>query len=516
MDLAARWIHCKSELAARLAREDGEAWLDALTLEHLDRDRVVLGGVPNSFFRSRILTQYREALLAALAAAFPDHPVDAQAQLEVRLAAAPPIVPGLPAATAGGGAAEQLPLPGLAENGGLGNRAAAPVAGPVPASASSGLDPRLTLERFLAGPALGPVLEAIAEIVRAPGLRFNPLLLCGASGLGRTHLLHALGHALSRRTAAAGGAASGGALSEGPLRVLCASAERFKQEVLEGMQLRRMKSVRERWQDADALLLDDLHFVLVAPRVQEELLHLFDSYVGSGRPVAFTAERLPRALRGLNETLRSRIEAGLVLELEPPDADTRLAYMSRRSAEERIVLGDAEARWLAERLRGSLRVAEGVLVRLAAYGGNTGRPLTREFVEHVAAPLLAEGESWGAPVLAERIVGAVCERFGIVLKALQAPSRTPTLVRARQVTVLLLKELAGLSYPEMAPWLGHRTPSTLSHASHTLERDLARHPHVQRLVHQIREDASREPAAPPPRPASGKTRRFPARRAERQ
>ncbi|MFI5400925.1 MAG: DnaA ATPase domain-containing protein [SAR324 cluster bacterium] len=510
MDLAARWTHCKTELAARLAREDGEAWLDALTLEHLERDRVVLGGVPNSVFRSRILTQYREALLAALAVAFPDHPVDALAQLEVRLAAAPPSGPELPAPAAAGAAAEQLPLPGLAEP------AAAPVAGPVEASASSGLDPRLTLERFLAGPAMGPVLEAIAEIVRAPGLRFNPLLLCGAAGLGRTHLLHGLGHALSRRRAAAGGAASGGALSAAPLRVLCASAERFKQEVLEGMQLRRMKSVRERWQDADALLLDDLHFVLVAPRVQEELLHLFDSYVGSGRPVAFTAERLPRALRGLNETLRSRIEAGLVLELEPPDADTRLAYISRRSAEERIVLGDAEARWLAERLRGSLRVAEGVLVRLAAYGGNTGRPLTREFVEHVAAPLLAEGESWGAPVLAERIVGAVCERFGIAVKALQAPSRTPTLVRARQVTVLLLKELAGLSYPEMAPWLGQRTPSTLSHASHTLERDLARHPHVQRLVHQIREDASREPASPPPRPASGKTRRFPARRAERQ
>jgi len=509
MDLAARWTQCKSELAARLAREDGEAWLAALTLERLERDRVVLGGVQNTFFRSRILTQYRETLLDALAAAFPDHPVDALAQLEVRLAAAQPFGAELPPAAGDGEADEQLALPGFAEE-----AAAPPASGPVPLPASNGLDPRLTLERFLAGATMRPVLLAIAEIVRAPGLRFNPLLLCGASGLGRTHLLHALGHALSRRPASAGAALSGGSPAGGPLRVLCASAERFKQEVLEGMQQRRMKSVRERWQDADALLLDDLQFVLVAPRVQEELLHLFDSYVGSGRPVAFTADRLPRALRGLNETLRSRIEGGLVLELEPPDADARLAYLRRRSAEEGLVLGEAEARWLAERLRGSLRLAEGVVVRLAAYGGGTGRPLTREFVEHVAAPLLAEGEGWGSPVLAERIVAAVCERFGIAVKALQAPSRTPTLVRARQVTVFLLKELSGLSYPEMAPWLGHRTPSTLSHASHALERDLARHPHVHRLVRQIREDASREPSSPPPRPASGKTRRLPARRAE--
>jgi chromosomal replication initiator protein len=275
-----------------------------------------------------------------------------------------------------------------------------------------------------------------------------------------------------------------------------------------------MKTVRERWGAADALLLDDLHFVLVAPRVQEELLHLFDAYTSAGRPVAFTADRLPRALRGMNETLRTRIEAGLVVELEPPGAETRLAYLRRRAVQEGVVLGEAEARWLAERLRGPLRLAEGVLVRLAAYGGRSGRPLTREFVEHAAAPLLAEEGGWGAPVVADRIVAAVCERFGIAAKALHSPSRAPTLVRARQVAVLLLKELAGLSYPEMGPWLGHRTPSTLSHAIHSLQRDLARHPHVQRLVHQVREDVAREPAAPPPpRPDTRKARPLPARRA---
>jgi chromosomal replication initiator protein len=498
MDLAARWTTCKTELAPRLAPEDVEAWLTALTLEHLAPDRVVLGGIPNSFFRSRILTQYREALLEGLAAAFPECPVDPLAQLELRLASAPPapVVEAEPESS--GTPAEQLALPGLAEE-----RPPESEAQPAPAPLASGLDPRLTLERFLVGVTMRPVMDAIAEVVRAPGHRFNPLLICGAAGMGRTHLLHGIGHALTRRPASEGG----------PLRVLCGSAERFKQEVLEGIHTRRMKPVRERWRAADALLMDDLHFVLVAPRVQEELLHLAEDYVSSGRAVVFTSDRLPRALRGLNETVRTRLEAGLVLELDAPDVEVRLTYVRRRAGQEGIVLEEPQARWLAERLRGSLRLAEGVLVRLAAYAGKSGRPLTREFVEHVAQPLLAEDGGWGAPVVAERIVDAACERFGIGSKALQAPSRTPTLVRARQVVALLLKELAGLSYPEMAQWLGYRTPSTLSHAVSTLERDLARHPHVQRLLQQVREDVARTPVAPPPGPAPKRSRSFPARRA---
>lgn len=505
MDLAARWTLCKSELARRLAREDAEAWLDTLTLELVEPQRVVLGGIPNSFFRSRILTHYRDALLEVLAAAFPERAPDALAQLELRLGTVSPeeAAPERGAPAPGvESAREQLTFPGWSE--------ALPEPAPAPAAAAaafpsvpaaSGLDPRLTLERFLVSAAAQPVLEAVREVVRAPGQRFNPLMICGAAGLGKTHLLQGIGHALAARTAEQGG----------PLRVLYGSAERFKQEVLDGMQERGMKPVRELWRAADALLLDELHFVLVAPRVQEELLHLFDAYVSSGRAVVFAADRLPRALRGLNETLRSRLEAGLVLELDVPDAETRLRYLRLRALQEGLVLAEPEAQLLAERLRGSLRQAEGVLVRLAAYGGVGGRPLTREFVEHVAAPLLSDEGGWGAPVLAERIVGAVCERFGIVPKVLKAPTRTPTLVRARQVTVLLLKELAGLSYPEMASWLGHRTPSTLSHAVHTLQRDLARHPHVLRLVQQVRADVARPPATPPPRPASGRARRAVSR-----
>jgi chromosomal replication initiator protein len=509
MDLAARWTHCKSELARRLAREDAEAWLDSLTLELVDRERVVLGGIPNSFFRSRILTLYRDALLEVLAAAFPERAPDALAQLELRLASAPPedTVPATNAAfVATGSALEQLAFPGWPESAPESiASSSAPASASVSAPAASGLDPRLTLERFLVGESARPILEAVREVVRAPGQRFNPLVICGAAGLGKTHLLHGIGHALAGRTAEEGG----------PLRVLYGSAERFKQEVLDGMQERRMKPVRERWRAADALLLDELQFVLVAPRVQEELLHLFDAYVSSGRAVVFAADRLPRALRGLNETLRSRLEAGLVLELDPPDTETRLRYLRLRALQEGLVLAEPEAQLLAERLRGSLRQAEGVLVRLAAYGGLGGglggRALTREFVEHVAAPLLSDEGGWGAPVLAERIVAAVCERFGIVPKVLKAPTRTPTLVRARQVTVLLLKELAGLSYPEMGPWLGHRTPSTLSHAVHTLQQDLARHPHVLRLVQQVRADVAHAPATPPPRSASGKSRRTVSR-----
>jgi chromosomal replication initiator protein len=493
MDLAGRWMQCKTELARRIAREDAEAWLDSLSLSDVGPERVVLGGVPNSFFRTRILTQYREALLHVLAEAFPERAPDAWAQMELHLSAAPAEGPSLHSSGAGTpplvvGAesappTEQLALPGL--------DTPEPPPRPLVAPVAPGLDPRLTLERFLASGVAHTTLDALREIVRAPGQRFNPLLLCGAAGLGKTHLLQGLGHALAQRSKEQGG----------PLRVLYGTAERFKQEMLAGIQARRMKPVRERWRAADALLLDDLQFLLVAPRAQEELLHLFDEFLAAGKPVAFAADRLPRGLRGLNETLRSRLEAGLVLELDAPDTETRFRYLLRRAAEDRLNLGEPEAKLLAERLRGSLRQAEGVLVRLAAFGGSGQASLTREWVEHIAAPLLADEESWGAPVVAERIVAAVCERIGIAVRGLQSPSRTPTLVRARQVAALLLKELAGLSYPEMGAWLGHRTPSTLSHSVHTLQQDMGRHPHVQRLVQQIREDLAREPVQPrPPTP----------------
>ncbi len=448
------WERCKTLLAERLPADDAAAWLPRLQLLSLEPRRVVLGGLPNGFFKSRVEKQFRATVLECLRAAFPDLAAAEPVRLECRLAGTAPVDASA--------AAGQLPLP-LAPRGADDET----IVLPRPAS-------QVTFDSVVEGEANRLALQFARDVAAQPGQRFNPLYLAGPTGSGKTHLLQAL---RSELLAAHPG-----------LNVVLVSGETYKVEVLEAIQVRRMKPVREKYHAADALLVDDLQFLLVTPKAQEELLHTFDKLHGSGRQVVVSADRLPQGMTGLNETLRSRLEMGLVADLALPDGEARLRLVRARAAREGMALPEPVAAFLAEQIANPRQLV-GALVRLAAYAALLRQPVTLEFARQYAAPFLELSALAGPIAISpEALVAKVCDRFGIAQRALRSPEKSTALVRARQVVIYLLRDLGGLSYSEISRWVGNRATSTLSHAYQTAQKQLAESPHLRRMVLQLRQE----------------------------
>jgi chromosomal replication initiator protein len=444
------WEHCKTLLAARLPNDDATAWLPGLQLITLEPRRVVLGGLPSAFFKSRVEKQFRSLVIECLRAAFPgaisvEHP-----RLECRVGAAAP--PALPPAS------DQLPLP------------LTPLA-PPGETVTLPRPPVVTFSSVIEGDGNRSALRFAREIAAQPGTRYNPLYLAGPTGAGKTHVLQAL--ATELRAAHPG------------LNVVLVSGEAYKVEVLEAIQARRMRPVREKYHGADALLIDGLQFLLVTPKAQEELLHTFDKLHGGGRQVVVTADRLPQEMTGLNETLCSRLAMGLIAELALPDSETRLRILRDRAARDDMALPDSVAAFLAEQIANPRQLV-GALVRLSAYSALLRQPVTLAFAREYAAPFLPpEPKRNNVAVSPETVVGKVCERMGISQRALRAPEKSTAQVRARQIVIYLLKDLAGLSYSEISRWVGNRAPSTLSHAYRCAQKQLEESAHLRRMVTQL-------------------------------
>ncbi len=446
--LRERWSHCKAAIGRRIGPEDAGAWLDALRLERVEPGRVVLTGIPNSFFRNRIAARFRPVILESLREGFPDVDFHAEPALELR-------VDG----EAGNGSAV---------------RPAPPATPPERPQRPHGPG---TFAAFVEAAGNAEALHFAREVAAAPGRRYNPLLLVGETGLGKTHLLQAVANALGERHA--------------DWRVLTCTGEAFKNELLEGITNKRTRPLREQYRTVDALLVDDLHYLLVSPRAQEELVLTFDALHRAGRQIVVTATRFPGALQGLLPALRSRLEMGLIAELTPLEADARLGFVQARAAREGVALPEEVARLLAGRVTRNLRQLEGVVVRLAAYAALHGQAVTPAFAEQVAAPFFdADPAGASLPVAHEAILERVADRFGLAVRTLKGRGRTPHIVAARRVAIHLLKTLGHCSYAEIGALLGRRTHSTMVHGHHTLHAAMARDATLRRKVEQLARELS--------------------------
>lgn len=419
-----RWVLCKQTLQRQLSEEDAEAWLSPLQLVSLGPEKAVLGGIPNTFFRNRIRRRFAPLLRECLSEAFPTLQIGERFSIELNLGAsgeAPgaALHPKAPPAAAGG---------------------EAPPAGQSP--------PRYRFDNFLEGPHNRDALRFARKVAASPGQRYNPLLLVGAVGLGKTHLLRAIAHQLGQRFA--------------PQKVVYTTAEAFANEVVDGIRGKKMARVREVFRQADALLVDDIDFLAVSPKSQMELLHTFQALQAAGKQMVFSAIRFPAAIAGLDPALRSRLEGGLIVDIAPPDEQARLNLIAARAAEEGIDLPEESARLLARRISAGPRQLEGALLRLGAYASLHETPLTPDFVQDFAAPFFdPEPAASALSVAPDKILGAVCDHFGTTITALRGKGRTARLVEARRVAVYLLHDAGRLSFAEIGALLGNRTHATM-------------------------------------------------------
>ena len=310
------------------------------------------------------------------------------------------------------------------------------------------LNPRYTFESFVAGSSNRFAHAAAAAVAEQPGKSYNPLMIYGPSGLGKTHLLHAIGHYVRSYYE--------------NLRVRYVSTEELTNDFINAISDNRTAEFRRAYRDVDVLLVDDIQFLQGKESTLEEFFHTFNSLHSSGKQVVLTSDQPPKALGGLDERLRSRFEWGLLADVQPPDLETRIAILSRKGTAEGLDLPFDVLEYIASRITTNIRELEGALTRVAALASLNQQEITLELTERVLRDLMPEGND--THVDADSIIAATCAYFGISADELAGASRVAALARARQIAMYLCRELTDLSLPKIGSRFGGRDHTTVMHS----------------------------------------------------
>ena len=344
-------------------------------------------------------------------------------------------------------------------------------------AARTALNPRYTFQRFVVGASNQFAHAACTAVARQPGTHYNPLFLYGGVGLGKTHLVTAIGHAVLQRDPEA--------------RVEFLSSDAFMTELINSLRRDRMEQFKERFRQVDVLIVDDVQLLAGKERTQEEFFHTFNTLHEQRRQIVLTSDKVPKDIPDLEERLRSRFEWGLIADIQPPDVETRVAILERKAEAERIALPADAALFLAEEFTANVRELEGWLTRLGAYASLHGRAITADYAREVLATLGAER----APAVTfEAITAAVCEHFALRPDDLQSRRRSRHIATPRQVAMYLCRRLMNASLPRIGN-LFQRDHTTVMHALKATEQRIKSDLALQETVTQLERSLRRQPAA---------------------
>jgi chromosomal replication initiator protein len=354
----------------------------------------------------------------------------------------------------------------------------APAHSAPPAHATAPLNPRYTFPRFVVGNNNQLASAAARAVAEAPAKHYNPLFVYGGVGLGKTHLMHAIGHAILER--------------DPTKRVMYLSSERFTNELVSAIQEGSMAEFRRQYRQIDLLLVDDIQFLEGKERTQEEFFHTFNALHDAQRQIVLTSDRPPKDT-GLEDRLVSRFEWGLVTDIKAPDFETRMAILQRKVSEDATVIHDAEdvLTFIARNRTSSVRELEGAVIKLLAYSSLTGRPIDLALAQEALGGTLRPGGANGPGVhqdlSPERVRLRVAEAWGTTSEALQSKKRTKDLTVPRQVAMYLTRELFDLPLVEIGRLFGGRDHSTVIHSIAKVEEDMSMDPAFRQRVDAVRQ-----------------------------
>ena len=455
MDAKQVWRAALGELQVSLSPANYETWLRDTQLVDVDEQRFRIA-VPNGFAKDWLETRYRSLISQTLARIVG---YSVQVEFVVGPAPAEPPKDGLEA--------QHLP----STNGLNGQEVRVEATRVGGEGGATNLNPRYTFANFIVGSANRLGHAASLSVAERPGHAYNPLFLYGGVGLGKTHLMHAIGNQVIARFPRK--------------RVVYATSEKFTNEFITSIQQGKIDEFRSRYRRIDLLLIDDIQFIADKERTQEEFFHTFNAIHEDGKQIVLSSDRPPKLITTLEERLRSRFEWGLIADLTPPDLETRIAILRAKAEEQQVHIGSDVLEFIARKVISNIRELEGALNRIVAYANMGGMPLTNDLAQAVLSNVLYNPKR--RLVTPERIVHAVSEYYSVELEALKGQKRDRAIVMPRQVAMFLIRAETDVSLLRIGQELGGRDHSTVLHACEKIDRETQENEELRRDLAAVRE-----------------------------
>ncbi|MFZ3217185.1 MAG: chromosomal replication initiator protein DnaA [Candidatus Acidiferrales bacterium] len=414
-------------------------WFRPTRLDHSEEDRLAVR-VPTRLFCKRLTETYGELLKAVLVEIGKP-----QLHLEFVCAEAEPPVA---AAAANGPASSQAKLDFDA--------------------VANQLNPRYTFESFIVGASNQFAHAAALAVAEQPSKSYNPLFLYGGVGLGKTHLMQAIGHTLKRRNPS--------------LRLTYVSAEKFTNEVISSIRFERMAAFRDRFRNMDVLMVDDIQFIATRERTQEEFFHTFNALYDQQKQIVISSDCPPKEISSIEERLRSRFEWGLIADIQLPDLETKIAILQKKAESERVQLPDEVAEYIARAIKSNIRELEGALIRLMAYASLTGAEVNLATAQQVLKNIIETQEK---KVTIEQIQKRVGEVFGLRAQDLNVRSNSREIVLPRQVAMFVVKQLTSASLPEIGRQFGGKHHTTVLHSINKIETERQTNKDLNKKINRL-------------------------------
>nr|WP_198981115.1 chromosomal replication initiator protein DnaA [Herbaspirillum sp. ASV7] len=456
------WQACSHKLEQELTPQQYSAWIKPLVPLDFE-DGLLRIAAPNRFKLDWVKTQFANRI-TALACEYWDAPTEVQFVLDPR--GNQGRRPAASAQAAGGGA-NGLGLPNH-EQLHLDPEPAQPVRAVAPRQEQSRINPVLTFDNLVTGKANQLARAAATQVANNPGTSYNPLFLYGGVGLGKTHIIHAIGNQV---------------LVDNPgAKIRYIHAEQYVRDVVTAYQRKGFDDFKRYYHSLDLLLIDDIQFFGGKSRTQEEFFYAFEALIAAKKQIIITSDTYPKEISGMDDRLISRFDSGLTVAIEPPELEMRVAILMKKAAAEDVVLSDDVAFFVAKHLRSNVRELEGALRKILAYSRFHGKDITIDVVKEALKDLLSVQNR---QISVENIQKTVADFFNIKVADMYSKKRPANIARPRQIAMYLAKELTQKSLPEIGDLFGGRDHTTVLHAVRKIAADRAKSPECNHELHVL-------------------------------
>jgi len=431
----------------KVSQQNFDTWIRPIKISSLEGSNITLH-VPNKFFKDWLMENYHTVIKDALASiAGIDLKVDLQIAMDAKKSQS--------STRRAGDHQEKTRSPKKSVRSGT----------------NQSLNQHYAFDRFVVGPCNQFAHAASVSVAEQPAKNYNPLFIYGGVGLGKTHLLNAIGlHTLALFP---------------DLNVVYVSAEEFMNELINSIRYDRMPKFREKYRNMDCLLMDDIQFVAGKEKTQEEFFHTFNTLHDSGKQIVVTSDKFPKDIPNMENRLRSRFEWGLIADIHPPEIETKIAILEKKAQENKMVLPQNVAHYVASHVESNIRELEGYLIRISAFSSLTGKEIDMNLTKEVLKKIIKSNEK--EEVTVDEILKTVAGKLNVKMSDIKSHKKNKNLVFARQIAMYLSRRMTSASFPDIGEKIGGRDHSTVIYACNKMKKVMEEDLNVKKLVLELEE-----------------------------